>query len=147
MNILRQGTCVAICDGSKAMLLENAGDRHYPKLEMREVHQQKNSPAHDLGASPPGRAFAGERRAAMEQTDFHELAERKFLEDFAGRINQLATERMLDLILVAPPRALGILRSQLSDQARRTLVAEIPRDYVKMPLYEIEKLLAREIVG
>ena len=83
----------------------------------------------------------------MEQTDFHEQAERQFLEGFAGRINHLASERKLELVLAAPPHALGIIRAQLTDQARRALVAEIPRDYVKMPLYEIEKLLARETLG
>jgi protein required for attachment to host cells len=144
MNILRQGTWVAICDGSKSMLLENTGDHQYPKLEMREVQQQHNPSAHQLGTSPPGRAFAGERRAAMELADHHEQAERKFLDDFAQRINRLASERSLKLVLAAPPQALGAIRTQLSDQARRALVAEIPRDYVKMPLYEVERLLSRE---
>ena len=46
------------------------------------------------------------------------------------------------LVLVAPPRALGVLRQSYSSGLRAALKAEIDKDYVKMPVHEIEKKLA-----
>ena len=46
------------------------------------------------------------------------------------------------LIIVAPPRALGVLRQSYSHELRNALRAEIDKDLVKMPVHEIEKHLA-----
>jgi protein required for attachment to host cells len=46
------------------------------------------------------------------------------------------------LIVIAPPRALGVLRQAFSAAVRSAIRAEIDKDYVKMPVYEIEKHLA-----
>ena len=45
------------------------------------------------------------------------------------------------VILVAPPRALGVLRRAYSPRLRDALRAEIDKDLVKMPVHEIEKHL------
>lgn len=45
------------------------------------------------------------------------------------------------LIIVAPPRALGVLRHAYSPKLRAALKAEIDKDYVKTPIHEIEKQL------
>jgi len=44
--------------------------------------------------------------------------------------------------VVAPPRALGVLRQAYSHKLRAALRAEIDKDLVKLPLYQIEKHLA-----
>ena len=44
--------------------------------------------------------------------------------------------------MVAPPRALGVLRQAYSQNLRNVLRAEIDKDFVKMPVTEIEKHLA-----
>ena len=46
------------------------------------------------------------------------------------------------LVLVAPPRALGVLRQAYSSGLRAAPKAEIDKDFVKMPVHEIEKKLA-----
>ena len=46
------------------------------------------------------------------------------------------------LILVAPPRALGVMRQAYSHNLRAALQAEIDKDFVKLPVHEIEKHLA-----
>ena len=45
-------------------------------------------------------------------------------------------------MLVAPPRALGVLRQAFTNGLRDAIRAEIDKDYVKMPVHEIEKKLA-----
>ena len=46
------------------------------------------------------------------------------------------------LIMVAPPRALGVMRQAYSHHLRNALRAEIDKDFVKLPVHEIEKHLA-----
>jgi protein required for attachment to host cells len=46
------------------------------------------------------------------------------------------------VIMVAPPRALGVLRQAYSQNLRNVLRAEIDKDFVRMPVDEIEKRLA-----
>lgn len=141
--VLRHGVWLAVCDGQKALLLENSGDQAFPKLETREAYQQQNPSSHDQGSAPPGRVFAsGERRAATEENDLHQQKAERFLGEVAENINRfVAAGRIRSLALIAPARALGVLRSRISDQTQKILVAELARDYVKMPVHEIERSL------
>jgi protein required for attachment to host cells len=50
--------------------------------------------------------------------------------------------RAKSIVIVAPPRALGVLRPAHSHDLRRALRAEIDKDLVSMPVHEIEKHLA-----
>ena len=144
-SLLRHGAWIAICDGQRALLLENKGDREFPKLETRDVFRQENPPTHLQGSAPPGRAFSpvGGRRSATEESDFHDLAEQDFLRRFAEKLNHsIGEHKIRALVLIAPARALGMVRPHLSATTRRVLIAELDRDYVKMPLHEIERHLS-----
>jgi len=141
---LRRGTWLALCDGGKAVLAENTGSHDHPRLENREVLLNDNPPAHQLGSERPGRVFSsvGKRRAAVEQTDLHAEAETDFLKRFAARIDQCAAKGHDDIILVAPPQALGLLRPHLTGRAQGALSAEVARNYVRLPLDEVARRLA-----
>ena len=79
----------------------------------------------------------------MEQTDWHEQDEQRFLADLAKRLDAAVTRgETKSLIMVAPPRALGVLRQAYSNGLRDAVKAEIDKDYVRMPVHEIEKKLA-----
>jgi len=142
---IRQGEWVVVCDGAKALVLENIGDEVFPNLKTREVYEHKAAKTHEQGSDAPGRAIqsVGARRSAMEQTDWHEQEEHKFLTDLAGRLDAAVTAGDAKAItIVAPPRALGVLRQAYSPRLRDALRAEIDKDLVKMPVHEIEKRLA-----
>ena len=142
---IRAGDWVVVCDGAKALILENAGDGMHPNLKTREVHEQADARTHEQGTDAPGRSVnsVGARRSAMEQTDWHEQDEQRFLTDLAGRLDAaVAAGETKSLIVVAPPRALGVLRQAYSDGLRGAVRAEIDKDYVRMPVHEIEKRLA-----
>ena len=142
---IRQGEWVVVCDGAKALVLENIGDEVFPNLKTREVYEHKAAKTHEQGTDAPGRAIqsVGARRSAMEQTDWHEQEEHKFLTDLAGRLDAAVTAGDAKAItIVAPPRALGVIRQAYSPRLRDALRAEIDKDLVKMPVHEIEKHLA-----
>jgi protein required for attachment to host cells len=142
---IHSGDWVVVCDGAKALILENAGDAISPNLRTKEVHEQPDPKTSEQGTDAPGRSFSsvGSRRSAMEQTDWHDQAEQQFLIDLAKRLDAAVTAaETKSLIVIAPPRALGVLRQAFTAAVRNAIRAEIDKDYVKMPLYEIEKHLA-----
>jgi protein required for attachment to host cells len=100
-------------------------------------------PTHELGEDVPGsNASVGRNRSSFEQTDWHDQAERAFLHDLAQRLDAaLAAGKIKSLILVAPPRALGMLRPAYSHALKSAVRAELDKDLVKMPVGEIEKHL------
>jgi protein required for attachment to host cells len=139
-----QGDWVVVCDGTKALILENVGDEKFPNLQTKEVFEQDNPRTHEQGTDAPGRSIqsVGSARSAMEQTDWHEQAERAFLSDLAGRLDAaIGAGDTKSLFMVAPPRALGIIRQSYSAQMKHALRDEVHKDFVKMPVHEIEKHL------
>jgi protein required for attachment to host cells len=141
---IKAGEWVVVFDGGKALLLQNAGDDLYPNLETREVHDHANPKASDQGSDRPGRVHesASAGRSSMEQTDWHEANERKFIAGLADRLDKaVRTAKISQMIVVAPPHALGVLREHYSDAVRGAVKAELAKDYVKKPIHEIETLL------
>lgn len=141
---INQGEWVIVCDGAKALVLENKGDEKFPNLQTREVHEQKNARTSEIGTDAPGRSHSsvGHGRSAVEQTDFHDLAEREFLVGLMGRLNAaIEAGETKSLIVVAPPRALGVIRQTYTHNLKHAVRKEIDKDFVKMPVHEIEKHL------
>jgi protein required for attachment to host cells len=142
---IEQGEWVVVCDGSKALFLENAGDAKFPNLKTREVFEHKALPTSQLGSDAPGRSHSsvGHGRSSVEQTDYHTQEEETFLRSIATKLDgALQAGQVKAIIVVAPPRALGVLRAAYSNGLKHAVRAEIQKDYVKLPVYEIEKHLA-----
>jgi protein required for attachment to host cells len=140
-----QGEWVVVCDGAKALVLENVGDGKFPNLKTKEVYEQDDPPTHEQGTDAPGRSInsVDGRRSAMEQTDWHTQEEERFLRRLVVHLDAAVNAGTIkSLIVVAPPRALGVLRHAYSHNLRAALRAEIDKDFVKLPVYEIEKHLA-----
>jgi protein required for attachment to host cells len=142
---IAQGEWVLVCDGAKALVLENVGDEKFPNLKTKEVYQQDTPKTHEQGTDAPGRSVnsVDARRSAMEQTDWHDQAEQRFLQGLAGHLDAAVNSgQAKSLIVVAPPRALGVLRQSYSHNLRNVLRAEIDKDLVRLPVHQIEKHLA-----
>src|SRR5262245_59869992 len=142
---IRHGDWVVVCDGKKALLLENAGDEKFLNLKTKEVYEHPDPRTREQGTDAPGRAINSidARRSAMEQTDWHEQEEERFLRSLAGRLEaEINGGKAKSLIVVAPPRALGVLRQAYPHNVRAALRAEIDKDLVKLPVHEIERHLA-----
>jgi protein required for attachment to host cells len=141
---IRRGDWVVVCDGKKALVLENIGDEKYLNLKTREVYEQPDLRTHELGTDAPGRAMnsIGRARSAVEQTDWHNQEEERFLHSLLRRLEAaLNGGQAKSLIVVAPPRALGVLRPAYSHALRSALRGEIDKDLVRMPVPDIERHL------
>jgi protein required for attachment to host cells len=138
------GDWIVVCDGHKALILENLGDRMFPNLHTREVHEQPDLSTHAQGSDAPGRVHQsiGGARSSIEQTDWHDESERSFLKTLAARLDVAVTTGETSAVtVVASPRALGMIRADYSAAVQKALHGEIAKDLIKMPVYEIEKQL------
>jgi protein required for attachment to host cells len=142
--LIRHGEWVVVCDGAKALVLENAGDAKFPNLKTIKVLEHKDLPTHALGTDKPGRAHSstGYASSAVTQTDWHNQAEQTFLTKLVQQLDAaVSAGKTKSLIIVAPPRALGMIRPAYSHALKNAVRAEVDKDFVKMPVHEIEKHL------
>jgi protein required for attachment to host cells len=142
--VIHHGEWVVVCDGAKALVLENAGDAKFPQLKTVETYPQDDLPTRELGTDKPGRTHSstGHGRSALQQTGWHAQAESAFLIKLTERLDvAVSTGRVKSVIMVAPPRALGVLREAYPHALRRAVRSELDKDFVKLPVYEIEKHL------
>lgn len=141
---VRTGTWIAVCDGAKALFLRNEGDHVHLNLKTEKTINQPAPPARDLGVDRPGRVYesVGASRSAAEETDWHEAAEADFLKSVAEEMSGIEkADADARFILVAPPKALGLLRDMMTGPVQKAVQAEIAKDLVKMPVHEIESYL------
>jgi protein required for attachment to host cells len=135
---------VLVGDGRKALVLRNEGDEMFPNLKTVSVFKDDLNPATALhGTDRPGRTveLLTGRRSGMDEPDWHEIAEQRFVHNVATTL--CAHEDEIDsLVVVAPPKTLAELRDAFSNGLKRKVVAEINKDLTKHPVHEIERLLA-----
>ena len=95
----------------------------------------------DMGSDRPGRAFesgVSARHAVGQRHDLHAMEKEKFVRLVGEQINAAAGQNEFDeLLLVAPPRALGELRDALDAAAQAKLVGMLEKDLVKTPDFEL----------
>lgn len=145
--LLHNKAYVLVCDGSKALFYANVGDAQAISLEVVKTLVDHHPPTRELGTDRPGRSFESmsSSRSAVRQTDWHEAAEATFLRQAAEAFDEIVrTEHLRQAVVIAPARALGILRTHLSEEVRRILSAELARDLVKLPKDKLEAFLQSE---
>ncbi len=136
-----------VCDGQKALFLQNEGDAELLNLKAIEVLAEAHGSTTELGTDKPGRSFQSHEqgRSAVEAPDYHTEAEVNFLRKVAGIIDAAASQgKTKHLVLIAPPKALGIVREGLTPAARAIITAEIHKDLAHLPIGTIETHLAAE---
>ncbi|MCF3628708.1 host attachment protein [Thalassospiraceae bacterium LMO-SO8] len=90
--------------------------------------------SHDIMTDRPGRkpGTGGSQRSVGARSDPHREAGRQFMQNVANAIADASHAKAFSrLIVVAPPRALGELRTALPDNVRAKVIAEINEDLTK----------------
>lgn len=138
-------TLVVVADGRKFLFFRNQGDAEYPQLELEQKHEQENPPNREQKAGDAGRSFSsgGVRRSKMQETDFHQLEEDRFVADLADLLYKRAHANEFEkLIIVAPPQSLGELRKNYHQVVSERLIGEIDKDLTGHTVENIEKIIA-----
>jgi protein required for attachment to host cells len=139
------GALVLVGDGRKALFLRNRGNPQRVELITERVLEQKNPPTREQGTDQPGRYLGsdGVSRSAMEETDWHQLAEQRFAVEVAEELYRSAhVNGFEELVVVAPPKVLGNLRAAFHKEVADRVVAEVPKDLTSHPVPEVARLLS-----
>ena len=111
---------------------------------MRPAREHPDLPNHELHTDRPGKVqqSAASIHSAVEVVDRHDEAERAFIADTLKRLDELlASDRSQRFVVIAPPRALGVIRKGYTSHLRFALEAEIDHDWLHLPVHEIEARL------
>jgi protein required for attachment to host cells len=137
-----------IADGRRARLLTEA--RRGAALEEAWSIQIGPDDLYDPQDRPP-RSFdrVGAGRHAMDKgRDLHEAEEEKFLKRVAERISEGEKHKQFDhLVIAAPPRALGLLRTLLPASAQSRIRAETPKDLLDEDALKLRERLHELLRG
>lgn len=136
-------TCIVACSAAEARLWRSAsrfGDWEFigamsdPAATRREA---------EFASDRPGRAFDshGAGRHSMSSTESGQAHEALlFARQVAEFLNQsIANGDFAHIVLIAAPKFLGRLRSQLSDAAKRALVLEESKNLRELDVAGIKK--------
>lgn len=136
---------VLVGDGQKALFLRNKGHAKHIRLVVEQILERDNPPTREQGTDRPGRSNAsvGVAQSAMEETDWHHLAEERFADELAEALYRHAHANLFEkLVIVAPPKVLGNLRKSFHAAVSARVTGEIPKELTSHPIAEIERLLA-----
>jgi len=140
-------TWILLADGTQARIACNDGPGRGIKPVFEETLHGRNLPGREINSDRPGRTFDshGRGRHAMEPpTDPRENEKQHFIRGLAALLDKEAKRGRYDrLVLVAPPKALGYLRSALSDSVREKITGEIDKDLVHLPMQELPAHLGK----
>lgn len=146
-----KATWIVVTDGGHARIAVSEGTG--PKLRIAPTYVKEmdaDVPAgRDIVTDKPGRTFdsAGTGRHAMAPpSDPREQAKQEFIRSVAQCLEDAAGQgKFQRLILVAPPRALGELRSCLSSGLQSKVAHEVAKDLNRLSPAELGEHLAKAL--
>ncbi|MHA1600543.1 MAG: host attachment protein [Alphaproteobacteria bacterium] len=134
-------TWILIADGARARIVLNDGPGRGVRPGPDKDFEGMNAPSREIVSDKPGRSFdsAGQGRHSMEpHTDPHEHEQRTFHHRLAVYLDQAEKRGDFDrLVVVAPPKALGNLRRELTDATRAKVVGELNKDLTHVPIHDL----------
>jgi protein required for attachment to host cells len=139
---------VLVTDGRKSLFLRNNGDEKQIDLrteahDQREDHKDREFKTDAPGAIGQSAGYSG--RVVYEETDFHQLEEDNWVKDVADQLRTRALNNDFDaLAIIAPPKALGVLRKELHKEVERRVVLTLNKEMTDRPIADIEDLLVGE---
>jgi len=141
------GALVLVADGKKMLWLRNQGDSDLIDLRT-ESHDHRDDPMdREIKTDAPGTQGQrwGDGRPAMDEVDFHQQGEDRWIRDAAEEVNRRALSNDFDaLAVIIPPKALGEFRKKLHKEAERRLVLTVNKEMTDRPIPDIEELLVGE---
>jgi protein required for attachment to host cells len=147
MKHLLEDTRVLVADGAHALVLRNDGDGMFPNLRLERAYEQDNPATRDQGTDKPGRTNDSlGRRSAMDETDWHKVAEDRFVQRVADdMVKDLKAGEFTSFILAAPPEALGEFRKAATSDLTDATIMEIDKDLTNHPIDKIEKIIVKAL--
>jgi protein required for attachment to host cells len=136
LDLTTQVTWYVLANRTGAVIYRDSPERHFQFVE-RLTNLTGKIQEMELDSDRPGRAFSsapgGQVRHSLDRrNNRHEASARRFASQI-GNVLEAAyrEERFNELVLVAEPHFLGLLRAALSDGVRNVVAHEVAREYTQ----------------
>ena len=146
---LPHNTLVMVADGRKMLFFRNRGDEN--QIDLRtEAHEARRYQRKDreIKTDAPGvvQQSFGSGRSTYEEPDFQQQEEDRWIGDAADELKARVLRGDFDaLAIVAPPKALGVLKKSLHKEVERRIVCTVNKEMSGRPVPDIEALLVGEM--
>ena len=144
---LPNNALVLVVDGRKMLFFRNHGDENQIDLRTESHDERQDRKDREIKTDAPGTQgqSAGYGRPAMDETDFHQQEEDRWVKDAAEDLRLRALRNDFDaLAIIAPPKALGVLRKELHKEVEKRVVLTLNKEMSGRPIPDIEELLVGE---
>ena len=142
---LPHNALVLVADGRKMLFFRNRGDEG--QIDLRtEAHDARKYQRkdRDIKTDAPGlvQQSFGYGRSTYEEPDFQQQEEDRWIKDAADELKDRVLRNDFEaLAIVAPPKALGVLRKCLHKEVEKRLVCTVNKEMSGRPVPDIEALL------
>ena len=149
---LPNNALVLVTDGRKTLFFRNHGDPNQIDLRTEAHDEREDAYDREMKTDSPGNApvraasgGADVHRPAYSETDYHQQEEDKWIKEAAEELKRRALANDFDaLAVVAPPKALGVLRKELHKEVERRLLITVNKEMTGRPIPDIEALIESE---
>ena len=141
---LPHNALVLVADGRKMLFFRNHGDENQIDLRTESHDARQDRKERFFRTDAPGtmKQSFGFGRSTYEETDFQQQEEDRWIRDAADELKARALRGDFDaLAVVAPPKALGVLKKCLHKEVERRLVLSVNKEMSGRPVPDIEALL------
>ena len=144
---LPHNALVLVADGRKMLFFRNHGDESQIDLRTEAHDARKERKDREIKTDAPGttKQSAGYGRSTYEEPDFQQQEEDRWIKDAADELKARVFRNDFDAVaIVAPPKALGVLKKSLHKEVERRIVCTVNKEMSGRPIPDIEALLVGE---
>ena len=141
---LPHNALVLVADGRKMLFFRNHGDGEQIDLRTEAHDQRQDRKDSEIKTDSPGSIHqsAGYGRSTYEEADFQQQEEDRWIKEAAEELKARVLRNDFDaLAIVAPPKALGVLKKCLHKEVEKRLVCTVNKEMSGRPIPDIEALL------
>ena len=150
MKRLNHNSRVLVTDGGRATVFRNAGQVGHPQLVAFKSYHQDNPPNREQATDKPSRVMesVGFSRSSAEQPDYHQMTEDRFVQAIAADMEKdLVAGEFTEIIVVAPPVALGVWRKAAHPALAKATLLELHKDLTKHTGAAIAEIVVKALEG
>jgi protein required for attachment to host cells len=141
---LPHNALVLVADGRKTLFFRNHGDENQIDLRTESHDARTERKDSEIKTDSPGtvKQSAGYGRSTYEETDFHQQEEDRWIKEAAEELKARVLRGDFEaLAIIAPPKALGVLKKCLHKEVERRIVCTVNKEMSGRPIPDIEALL------
>lgn len=141
---LPHNALVLVADGRKMLFFRNRGDENQIDLRTESHDARQDRKERYFRTDAPGtvKQSFGFGHSTYEETDFQQQEEDRWIKDAAEELKKRALRNdFTALAVVAPPKALGVLKKCLHTEVEKRIVCTLNKEMSGRPIPDIEVLL------